>query len=43
MRGTDSKQEGMLSYVSPEARVRTNHPLRPIRAMVSEAFEQMNR
>lgn len=43
MRGTDSKQEGMFSYVSPEARVPTNHPLRPIRAMVSEALEQMDR
>lgn len=43
MRGTDLKQEGMFSYVSPEARVPTNHPLRPIRAMVSEALEQMDR
>ncbi|MDA8348368.1 MAG: IS5 family transposase [Pseudomonadota bacterium] len=43
MRGTDSKQEGMFSYVSPEARVPTKHPLRPIRAMVSEALEQMDR
>lgn len=43
MRGTDLKHEGMFSYVSPEARVPTNHPLRPIRAMVSEALEQMDR
>lgn len=41
MRGTDSKQEGMFSYASPEARVPTNHPLRPIRAMVPGALEQM--
>lgn len=33
----------MLSYVSLEARVPTKHPLRPIRAMVSGALEQMDR
>ena len=42
MRGSDSKQEAMFSYVSPEARVPTNHPLRPIRAMVSEALAEMD-
>src|SRR2546422_6828888 len=34
MRGEDNKQEAMFSYVSPEKRVPTDHPLRPIRAMV---------
>jgi transposase len=43
MRGTDSKQEAMFSYVSAEARVPPKHPLRPIRAMVSEALAQMDR
>ena len=43
MRGTDSKQEGMFSYVSPETRIPTKHPLRPIKAMVSEALAQMDR
>ena len=43
MRGTDSKQEGMFSYVSPESRIPTNHPLRPIRAIVAEALAQMDR
>ena len=43
MRGADSKQEGMFSYVSPEARVPAKHPLRPIRAMVAEALVQMDR
>lgn len=43
MRGTDSKQEGMFSYVAPQVRVPTNHPLRLIQAIVSEAFEQMDR
>lgn len=43
MRGADSKQESMFSYVSPEARVPAKHPLRPIRAMVAEALVQMDR
>ena len=43
MRGSDLKQEAMFSYVSPEARIPTNHPLRLIRAMVSEALVQMDR
>lgn len=42
MRGTDSKREGMFSYFSAEARVPAKHPLRPIRAMVSEARKQMD-
>ena len=40
MRGADSKQEAMFSYVSPEARVPAKHPLRPIRAMIAEALAQ---
>lgn len=32
----------MFSYVSPEARVPTKHPLRPIWATVSEALVQMD-
>lgn len=43
MRGADSKQEGMFSYVSPETRVPAKHPLRPIRAMVAGALVQMDR
>jgi transposase len=43
MRGADSKQEAMFSYVSPEARVPAKHPLRPIRAMIAEALAQMDR
>ncbi len=38
MRGTDSQQAHMFSYVSPERRVPADHPLRPIRAMVDAAF-----
>jgi transposase len=43
MRGTDSKQEGMFSYVSPESRIPAMHPLRPIRAMVAEALVHLDR
>ena len=43
MRGADSKQEAMFSYVSPEERVPPKHPLRPIRAMIAEALAQMDR
>ena len=43
MRGADSKQEAMFSYVSREERVPAKHPLRPIRAMISEALAQMDR
>ena len=31
MRGYDDLQEGMFGYISPEKRVPTDHPLRPIR------------
>ena len=42
MRGEDNKQEGMFSYVSPEKRVPTDHPLRPIRAMVDSILKEMS-
>jgi transposase len=32
----------MYSYISPEARVRADHPLREIRTMVDEALNQMS-
>jgi hypothetical protein len=31
MRGHDTQQAGMFSYLSPEERVPVTHPLRPIR------------
>ena len=31
MRGDDNQQEGIFSYISPEKRVPSDHPLRPIR------------
>ena len=42
MRGSDERSEGLFSYVSCEARVPGNHPLRPIRAIVDEALEVMS-
>ena len=42
MRGTDEHTEGLFSYVSCEARVPADHPLRPIRAIVDEALEVLS-
>jgi transposase len=42
MRGADQQQAHMYSYLSPEERVRPDHPLRAIRAMADEALENMS-
>ena len=42
MRGHDEQQESMFSYVSAEKRVPSDHPLRPLRAMVDAALQQMS-
>ncbi|MBZ5763844.1 transposase, partial [Rhizobium sp. VS19-DR104.2] len=42
MRGSDDQTAGLFSYVSCEARVSANHPLRPIRAIVDEALEVLS-
>src|SRR3954447_20141994 len=42
MRGTDHQQADMYSYLSPEARVREDHPLRAIRAMADQALSNMS-
>ncbi len=42
MRGEDSMQEGLFSYVSPESRIPRTHPLRPIRAMMDSALSGMD-
>src|SRR4051794_39051203 len=42
MRGIDKQQSAMFSYVSPEARVPLEHPLRPIRNMVDEALKALS-
>jgi transposase len=43
MRGKDTQQSAMFSYVSPEQRVPANHPLRPIRTMVDAALKGLSR
>jgi len=42
MRGEDLQQHELFSYGSLEDRIPANHPLRPIRAMVDEALENLN-
>src|SRR6202162_883889 len=43
MRGVDHQQSQMFSYLSPETRVRKDHPLRAIRSMVDEVLAQVSR
>src|SRR5512132_1730641 len=43
MRGQDRQQSSMFSYLSPEQRVRKDHPLRAIRTMADQALENMSR
>jgi len=43
MRGDDQQQNHIFSYLSPEARVRKDHPLRAIRVMVDEVLSQLSR
>jgi len=42
MRGNDSDNTGMWSYVSQEQRIPADHPLRPIRKMVDEVLERLS-
>ena len=42
MRGTDQQQTHVFSYISPEQRVRKDHPLRPIRTMVDEILKHLS-
>jgi len=42
MRGDDHQQDAMFSYVSPERRVPTDHPLRPIRRMVDQVLQSLS-
>jgi transposase len=42
MRGHDQQQNHVFSYISPEQRVRKDHPLRPIRTMVDEILKQLS-
>lgn len=42
MRGTDGRTEGLFSYVSCEARVPLDHPLRLMRAITDEALAALS-
>jgi len=42
MRGVDSQQSQMFSYLSPETRVRQDHPLRGIRRMVDKVLGELS-
>jgi transposase len=42
MRGTDTQQSSMFSYLSPEERVPAKHPLRPIRLLVDDALQSLS-
>jgi len=42
MRGHDHQQSSMFSYLSPEHRVRKDHPLRAIRTMADQALAALS-
>lgn len=42
MRGIDHQQSHIFSYLSPEQRVRKDHPLRTVRAMVDEILRALS-
>ena len=42
MRGLDERSGSLFSYVDLEARVRADHPLRPIRAIVNSALDRLS-
>jgi transposase len=43
VRGSDSQEIAMLSYLSPERRVPADHPLWQIQVMVEEALKGLSR
>jgi transposase len=42
MRGSDEQTSGMFSYLSPEQRVRPDHPLRAIRRLTDQVLAQLS-
>jgi transposase len=42
MRGKDTQQSALFSYLSPEDRVPADHPLRPVRLMADMALEALS-
>ena len=43
MRGAFVDQGGLFSYIAPEARVPSNHPLRKIRILVRDVLGELSR
>ena len=43
MRGPDEQTKDMFSYLSPEQRVRPDHPLRAIRQMTDDVLRSLSR
>ncbi len=43
MRGDDVQQQARFSYLSREARVPQEHPLRPLRQMANQALRELSR
>ncbi len=43
MRGRDTQQSTMFSYLSPEDRVPADHPLRPVRSIVDQVLARLDR
>jgi transposase len=43
MRGSFVDQGGLFSYISPEARIPANHPLRKVRELVRDVLGELNR
>src|ERR1035441_5856692 len=41
MRGNDEQQGAVFSYINPEERIPSDHPLRSIRAMVDGALQEL--
>jgi transposase len=42
MRGQDTQQSALFSYLAPEERVPEDHPLRPIRRMVDVSLKALS-
>jgi transposase len=42
MRGRFQDQGGLFSYIQPEKRIRTNHPLRRVRELVREVLKELS-
>ena len=42
MRGDEPQQDGMFSYIAPEARVPRDHPLRAIRTMTDRVLKDLS-